>query len=104
MRRDFSFIDDIIDGIMAAECDNVHGYECFNLGSSRPHDVEAVVKMLFSITGQSCHTEIVAPNGIEARCTYADIAWAKQRLGFEPRTTLEEGLRAQYAWYKEAVG
>lgn len=102
MRRDFSFVEDIVDGILAAERDNGIGYECFNLGSSRPYAVEEVVAKLFRVVGRSCRVDVVEANPVEARSTYADISRAQSRLGFAPRTSLEDGLRAQHAWYMEA--
>lgn len=98
LMRDFTYIDDIVQGTIAAidlgaEC------EIFNLGNNSPVSVLELISTLESLLGKKAQLifEPVPPGDVNA--TFADIAKSKQILGFNPKTPLKEGLRQFTDWY-----
>ncbi len=99
MRRDFTYIDDIVQGVMAA-IDLGAPLEIFNLGNHHPHSVIELVETLESLLGKQAIKEFVPiPEG-EVFATYADITKSQQQLRFNPRTSLHDGLEKFTTWYR----
>ena len=102
MRRDFTYIDDIVQGTLSA-IDLSASFEIFNLGNNHPHSVLEMVRILESALGKKAIMEFhPAPRG-EVPETYADIAKSQSLLGFYPKTSLEEGLAQFVDWYTETI-
>lgn len=97
MRRDFTYIDDIVQGCLSAiECS--FSYEIFNLGNNRPHSVMEMVVILEKLLGKKAMIEFhPAPLG-EVQSTYADIGKAQELLKFHPTTSFEMGLSRFIDW------
>jgi UDP-glucose 4-epimerase len=100
-KRDFTFVDDIIDGtIAAATKEGVEG-EVFNLGYGRTQTINETVKMLLGIIGRGDLTPIYDRSRIgDVAETFADIKKAAKRLGYQPRVQLDEGIRRYINWIK----
>ena len=107
--RDFTYIDDIIDGVKAAldrelSSDSKDGVaaaaEVINLGSSAPIALSELVEMLEEITGRKAKTEYHAALKEDVTRTYADIDRARDMLGYSPRVSLSDGLRRFVKWYR----
>jgi UDP-glucuronate 4-epimerase len=101
MRRDFTHVDDIVRGVLAALERVRPGFRAYNLGSGAPVDLHALVKAIASTTGaepQVVHAPV--PLG-DVDATYADVQRAHEELGWEPRVTLAEGLRGVVNWVRE---
>lgn len=99
--RDFTYIDDIMNGTLkAAETDDIEG-EIFNLGSGSRFSVNEVLRLLQKVTQKGNGNPVhYAPKLGDVSDTYADITKAKKRLGYNPTTTLEDGIKRFIKWYK----
>jgi UDP-glucuronate 4-epimerase len=98
--RDFTYIDDIIPGVMAALFNtDLDSYEIINLGNNQPVELMDFIGTLEDLSGRSAIKEMVPPQPGDVVATYADIGRAKAKLGFSPRTSLKEGLQHFVKWY-----
>ena len=99
--RDFTFIDDIIDGTLkAAETEGIEK-EIFNLGSGCNVSVNTVLDLLLKLTRKEDIKPIYIPPKVgDVPHTHADISKAKNLLGYNPKVTFENGLRQFIEWYK----
>lgn len=99
MERDFTYIDDIIAGSLSA-LDHPGGCEVFNLGNHRP---EPLLKMV-SLLEELLHTKatVCFEEGVkgEVPITYAEIERSRSELGYNPTTSLEQGLASFVKWYQ----
>jgi UDP-glucuronate 4-epimerase len=101
MRRDFTYIDDIVRGVLAALDRAATGFRAYNLGSGAPVDLRTLVSAIGAAAGVN---PIVEPAPVplgDVDATFADIDRARTELGWEPRVTLPEGLRSVLAWVRE---
>ncbi len=100
MRRDFTYIDDIVAGVEAAMfADGLERYEILNLGNSRPEDLMGLVALLEKALGRKAEVRPMPMQPGDVEATYADISRARTKLGFEPRTPLSEGVPKFVEWY-----
>lgn len=98
MRRDLTHVEDIARGVLAALERAPEGFRVYNLGASNPVDLRELVRAIGEAAGLVPLVEHApAPPG-DVRATYADIARAKEELGWEPRVGLVEGLRTVVEW------
>lgn len=100
MRRDFTYIDDIVKGTAAA-IDLGAPYETFNLGNNRPVNLLYMIQLLEEGLGKKAVKEMLPMQMGEVVETYADIEKSQRLLGFQPSTTIEEGLNRFLEWYRE---
>jgi len=99
MMRDFTYIDDIVDGIIGA-IKNCKGYEIFNLGESRPVRLDVLVGEIEKAIGKKAVLDKKPVPPGDVKQTYADVSKACERLGYEPRTELADGLAKFVTWFK----
>jgi len=99
MRRDFTYIDDIIDGVMAA-IEHCNGYEVYNLGESRPVRLDELIKELEKVLGKKAIINRLPMQPGDVLQTYADVTKAKEKLGYQPRTELSVGLSRFVDWLR----
>jgi nucleoside-diphosphate-sugar epimerase len=97
-RRDFTYVDDIARGTIAAL--RPLGFEIINLGSNHPLSVAVLIGLIAEIVGRAPRTERLAAHPADVSATWADISRAKRLLDWIPRTALEQGLRNCVAWYR----
>ncbi len=99
-RRDYTYIDDIVDGVVRS-IDRCEGYEIYNLGESQTTSLSELVKGI----GEACGVEPVIDRQPmqpgDVIVTYADISKARQKLGYAPATLIPAGLERFVAWYHE---
>lgn len=95
--RDFTFIDDIARGTLAAL--KPLGYEVINLGSDHPVRMEHVISLIEAYLEQPARIERLPEAPGDVRATWADIGKARELLGWQPEISLEEGLKASVDWY-----
>ncbi len=95
MSRDFTYVDDIVDGIMAAaaHCDR---YGIYNLGGHSPVTVKELIEAIERVSGTRANIDRQPEQPGDVRRTYADLTRSRQELGFEPKVSLEEGLARQW--------
>ena len=103
-RRDYTFIDDIIDGVDASILAPLDGYQVFNLGGSRPVQLLELIGLLEHRLGKRALVEFQPRGTGEPELTFADVTAAGQRLGFRPRVGIEEGTKKYVHWYLENQG
>ena len=101
VRRDWTYVSVIVDGIMAS-LDNVHKFKCemFNLGNCRPTPVMELVKLLEDNLGKKAVVERAPLPVGDVLQTYADTSKAKRLLGWEQKTPLEAGVKEFVNWFK----
>jgi UDP-glucuronate 4-epimerase len=100
MMRDFTYIDDIIDGITAA-MDKCNGFDIYNLGESRPVSVNDLIAEIEKALGKKAVREYLPAQPGDVERTYADVSKAVNKLGYDPKTPIEDGLRRFVAWLRE---
>jgi UDP-glucuronate 4-epimerase len=98
-RRDYTYIDDIIQGVLAA-MERCQGYRIYNLGHSQPVRLAELIEWLELVLGKKAKIDRQPAQPGDVNCTYADVSRARAELGYEPRVRLEEGLERFVAWYR----
>ena len=108
MRRDFTYIDDIIPGVLAAlDRPPLDGgpdappHRLYNLGNNRAEDLGDFVAALERALGKTAKRQYLPMQKGDVPATYADIAAARRDLGFAPRTSIDDGLRRFVDWYRD---
>ena len=102
MMRDFTYIDDIIDGTVAA-IEKCSGFEIYNLGESRPISVNDLITEIEKALGKRVVKEYLPPQPGDVERTYADVTKAVRELGYEPRTKIEAGLAKFVTWFRKNI-
>lgn len=106
MRRDFTYIDDVVLAVLAAldrpPAGNGEGvpHRIYNIGNSRPESLRRFLEVLEHHCGRSAKTVEKPMQAGEVKETFADIAAAQRDLGFQPSTPIDEGLGRFVAWFK----
>lgn len=98
LRRDFTFIEDIVAGILSA-IDRPLGYELVNLGRGDPILLGDFISTLEQLSGSRAHLRNVPRPSADAMQTCADIGKARMLLDYAPKTNLKDGLRKLWEWY-----
>ncbi|MEO5656867.1 MAG: NAD-dependent epimerase/dehydratase family protein [Nitrospiria bacterium] len=101
-RRDFTYIDDIIAGVLAA-LERPHPYEIFNLGESETIEVRELIRRLERIMGKKAIVDARPAEPGDVPVTFADVAKARAMLGYVPSTPIDVGLERFVAWYRAAA-
>ena len=106
--RDYTFINDTIDGIVRSlkliSETKESLYEVINLGNNSPVLLKDLISTIFNATGKAVNIEQYDMQPGDVDCTYADIEKAKQLLGYDPKTNLKDGITAFIKWYEEING
>ena len=100
MKRDFTYIDDIIDGIMAA-IKKKFDYEVFNLGNNKKVELEKFISLLENNLGVKAKRNYLGNNPTELIATWAKIDKAKKMMGYNPKISVDQGLNKFVKWYKD---
>jgi UDP-glucuronate 4-epimerase len=100
--RDFTYIDDIVEGVLGAVrwLGEARGFDTFNLGRSEPVRVRRLIELLAGALGVEPQ---VVPGQLlpgESRVTFADVGKASRMLGYSPRVSLEEGVERWVEWLR----
>lgn len=101
MKRDFTYIDDITDGIVLAMRSKVT-FGIYNLGNNKPEALMDMIHLLECYLGKKASLIYKSLQPGDVLETYADITKSQQDLGYLPKTSLEKGLKQFVLWYKEA--
>lgn len=97
-RRDYTFVSDIVGGIRAALDYDRTDYTVINLGCGRTVSLMDMVEALEDVLGLDAQVDHGPEQPGDVRQTWADITKAKEELGYEPRTSLREGVAAFRDW------
>jgi len=100
MRRDFTYIDDIVNGTIAA-IEKPHACEVFNLGNSDTTELMEFIRIIEEELGMEAQKNMMPIQPGDVPATSADIQKSKEMLGFSPRTSIREGIHNFLVWYRE---
>lgn len=110
MYRDFTYIDDIVEGVESILCNppaqNKKGawYKIYNIGNNRPVKLMDYIKTLEKCLGRTAKKEFLPMQPGDVYRTYADISGLTEDFGFQPKTSVEEGLSEFVRWYRGYYG
>jgi UDP-glucuronate 4-epimerase len=100
-RRDYTYIDDLIDGILGVI--RYHkGFEIYNLGESQTTSLKELIRLIEEALGKKANVEMLDPQPGDVSVTYADITKAKRMLKYQPGVKMEEGIKRFVEWYKKS--
>ncbi|MBD3201265.1 MAG: NAD-dependent epimerase/dehydratase family protein [Candidatus Lokiarchaeota archaeon] len=99
--RDFTYVSDIVNGlILSADNDKANG-EVFNLGCSNPISVNELVDKIYKIVDKPKNVRYGNKKKGDVRVTHSDITKANKILGYEPKINIDNGLKRTYDWQIE---
>ena len=98
--RDYTFVSDILDGIMACTRQEF-GYEIFNLGESQVVKLKYMIELLESALGKKAVMDHQPMQPGDVPLTFADISKARARLGYHPRVKVERGIPLFVEWFRK---
>ena len=105
--RDYTYVDDIVDGIIkSANYVENHNdvYEIINLGNSSPVSLKEMIDAIGKAVNVTPQIEELPMQPGDVERTYSDISKAKKLLGYEPKTSFEEGIKKFVDWYRNREG
>lgn len=104
LSRDFTYIDDIIEGMMRIlvhpSTENIP-YHIYNIGNSTPIQLMDFISVIEKVTGRKAIKHMLDMQPGDVYCTYADITRLQHDFGYSPSVSIEEGIHRFYNWYIE---
>ncbi len=97
--RDYTYIDDIIDGVVRC-VDTPFDYEIFNLGESHTTSLKELIGLIEKHTGEKAVIDQQPMQAGDVEQTYANVDHAKEKLGYNPHFTMDEGIARFVKWYR----
>src|SRR5207247_1202669 len=101
--RDYTYITDIVDGVLAATQKNF-GYETFNLGESQTIALNRLIELLEAALGKKAVIDRHPPQPGDVPITFADVSKARAKLGYNPRVKIEQGIPLFVDWFLKNTG
>lgn len=102
MKRDWTYVDDIIAGLVAA-IDRPLGYEIINLGRGEPVLMAHFVEIVEELVGKTAILSTPPAPSSEPKINFADISKARQLLDYDPKTAVVDGLAHMWGWYRREI-
>ena len=102
--RDYTYIDDIVEGIIKSceyTLNNKNVYEILNIGNSSPTSLKEMIEIIGKTLNVEPRIKQLPMQPGDVDRTYADISKAKKLIGYEPKTTFEEGIKRFVKWFYE---
>lgn len=106
MQRDFTYIDDIVDGVIRT-LDNPpppneagRPYRLYNIGNNKPEPLLRMIEILEQTIGRKAEKQLLPMQDGDVKATYADISAISRDLGFAPTTPIEVGIPRFVEWYR----
>ena len=99
MKRDFTYIDDIVQGILSS-LKHSYPYEIFNLGNNTPIELDYFIQTIEKELNTKAKKELLPLQPGDVESTYADIDYSKEKLNYIPKTSIEQGIKNFVEWYK----
>ena len=100
LSRDFTYIDDIVDGVVGCLAVHGHSFEILNLGRGEPQELMTFIRTIESALGKDAKLEFVDMAKGDVLTTYADVTKARTLIGYNPKVSLKEGIARFANWYK----
>jgi len=116
MRRDFTYVDDVIEAVVrlieappaatvvAGQTSPQPPHRLYNVGNAQPVEVTALLDSLEKVIGKTARRELLPMRPIDVLETFADSSELQRATGFAPRTAIEDGLRSFVTWYRDYRG
>ncbi|HVF47594.1 MAG TPA: GDP-mannose 4,6-dehydratase [Pyrinomonadaceae bacterium] len=101
-RRDYTYIDDIIQGVRAAIDYDRSLYEIFNLGESETTELNRLIELIEKAVGKTAVIDRQPMQPGDVPATYADISKSRELLGYDPTTTIEKGIPRFVKWFSQS--
>jgi len=102
MHRDWTYVSDIVNGVVAA-ADTPLGYEILNLGRGEPVLLNDFVKQIETLAGQKAHLVTKPMLDADIAYTFADVSKTRDRLGYDPKVSVSEGVKHFWKWYQTVI-
>ena len=99
MARDFTYVGDIVDGIVAIMNKKELGYEIYNLGGDNPVTLMKFIQLIESRIGKKAKLNMLPMQPGDVKETFADISKARRELGFSPKVKIDEGVNIFVDWF-----
>lgn len=100
MSRDFTYIDDIVSGIVAA-LERPKGYQIYNLGNGKPVALMSYIGAIEEALGKKANIDFQPMHKADVAATWADISKAQEDLGYRPQTDVAVGIKNFIDWYTD---
>lgn len=103
LERDFTFIDDIVDGvikIVTSDENQKTNYSLYNIGNSKPVKLLDFINEIEKQLGLNAEKEMLPMQAGDVERTWADVSDLSRDFGYEPKTSIKEGVKKYIAWYK----
>ena len=97
--RDYTYVDDIVDGILLA-AERIRGFRIWNLGGSSPISLSAMIDAIARGLGTPARRELLPMQPGDVERTWADVARASDELGWSPRVGFDEGISRFLDWFR----
>jgi UDP-glucuronate 4-epimerase len=97
--RDYTYIDDVVAGTLAA-LDAAAPFEIVNLGGSRTTTLQRLIELIADALGTEARVQELPPQPGDVPITFADVSKAKKLWGWEPRVPIEEGIGRFVEWFR----
>ena len=97
-QRDFTYVEDVANGVLAALA-ATRGYEVINLGSDSPIVLNDAIRLITELVGGEAKVRHHERHPADVEATWADISKARRLLGWQPQTDFGSGVRALVDWY-----
>ena len=110
MRRDFTYVDDVVEGVLAvldappSGAGEAAPHRIYNIGNNCSEPLLRYVELLEKAIGRHVEKELVPMQPGDVKETYADIEAIRRDHGFEPKTSIDEGIPRCVAWYRDYHG
>ena len=101
MERDFTYIDDIVQGILGALKKNISNHKVYNLGNSNPEVLLEFVELIEKTLNKKAQKKLLPIQPGDVSKTFADISESKKDLKFSPKIKISEGIPKFVSWYKD---
>ena len=118
MRRDFTYIDDIVEGVVRVidkistpnpkwssdapdPCTSPAPYQLYNIGNNNPIELMHYIETLEKALGKTAQKNMLPMQAGDVAATYADVEDLERDIDFKPQTTVEEGIGRFVEWYKQ---
>jgi UDP-glucuronate 4-epimerase len=100
MERDFTYIDDIVDGVVASLAKNYY-CEIFNLGNNKIEKLSKMINLIEQSLDRKANIDYMDIQLGDVKSTFADIDYSTEKLGYIPKFSLEDGIAKFLKWFKE---
>ena len=101
--RDYTYIDDIIDGIYNVINSNEKLSKIYNLGNSNPITLNKFIDICETVVNKKAIYDILPNQQGDVPHTYSDISLAKKELNYNPKISIEEGIERTYKWILNSI-